>query len=44
MTAAFLVEYGWKSALCAGSALLLIRLLRRRSAAEKALRRKEGSS
>ena len=37
MNEALLLEYAWKSALCAGSALLLIRLLRGRSAAEKSV-------
>lgn len=37
MTVEFLVEMVWKSTLCAGSALLLIVVLNRRSAAEKSL-------
>jgi beta-lactamase regulating signal transducer with metallopeptidase domain len=37
MNEALMLEYAWKSALCAGSALLLIRLLRGRSAAEKSV-------
>jgi bla regulator protein blaR1 len=37
MTYALLVELAWKSALCAAAGLLMIALLERRSAAEKAL-------
>ncbi|HEX8257328.1 MAG TPA: hypothetical protein VF589_06815, partial [Allosphingosinicella sp.] len=37
MTMDLLIELAWKSVLCAGAALALLRLFRSRSAAEKAL-------
>jgi HEAT repeat protein len=37
MTIDFLIEMAWKSAVCAGATLLLLRLVRNRSAAEQSL-------